>query len=180
MFAAMVRQLSAGLIGAIVGGVLAWLLEYAGYSPLAIYLLLAALFATWLFVESNGGIVFDAAGRFRIPLVSVSKVPLVVLLTAIYFAIEAAFYINPRDYAYLPLVPLVIASTALFGFGSGLLATILSVLVADFFFVPDIYSFEIHEWEDAVGLAIFAIAGSILAFGMHKVFQSGTARRTDE
>jgi hypothetical protein len=169
MLADLFRQLSTGLIGAVLGVIVAWILESAGYSPLAIYLLVATLFGTWLFVDFNSWVGFGPVRHYHITLMTSSKVLLVLSVTGIYFGIEAALDINPRDYVYLPLVPLIIVCTALFGLGSGLFATILSVTIADYFYVPNFYSFEILEWEDSVGLVIFAIAGSVLAFGVHKL-----------
>lgn len=164
------ERLSTILVGAIAGGALAWFLERIGFSPLGIYLLLVCFIATWLYVEFYTGVVFDPFGRIRVTLTTFSKVLLVLLLTAISFGVEAAFDVNPQDYAYLPVVPLIVASTALFGFGAGLFAVILSSIIAAYFFIPPIYSLAIYEWEDAIGLAIFAILGSLVALGIHELF----------
>src|ERR1017187_3668155 len=120
------RQLTAGFIGACGGGALAFVLEVEGYSPLAIYMLLGSWLGAWVVTENDSGAIIDHAKYFRISQKTITKTLLVVLLTGMYFGIEYAFDINPRSVAYLPLVPLIIASTLILGFEYGLLATILS------------------------------------------------------
>jgi K+-sensing histidine kinase KdpD len=162
-------QLTAGFIGACVGGGLAFVLEIEGYSPLAIYMLLGSWLGAWVVAENDSGAIIDNAKYFRISQKKTTKALLVVLLTATYFGIEYAFDINPRSFVYLPLVPLVLASTLILGFEYGLMATILSAAIADYFYVPAIYSLKVEQWEDAVGLLAFVIAGSLLAFGISKI-----------
>ncbi len=165
-------QLTAGFIGACVGGVLAWLLESADFSPLAIYFLLGSWLGAWLATEDKGGAIFDQAHFFYISQKKAAKTLLFLLMTLIYFGILAAFGISPRSLAYLPLVPLVIACTLILGFEYGLMATILSAGIADYFYVPALHSLRVDLWEDAIGLATFIIAGSLMAFGITKILLS--------
>jgi K+-sensing histidine kinase KdpD len=72
--------------------------------------------------------------------------------------------INPRAYAYVPLMLPVIASSILFGFSYGLLALIAGTLAADYFFALPVYDFSFGELEDTIGLAIFAIFGAAAAW----------------
>jgi hypothetical protein len=166
------RQLSAGVIGGCVGGALAAFLEEGGYSPLAIYVLLGSWFGAWLATENASGGITIHAKYFRISQKKATKSLLAALLTAGYFGIENVFDINPRDLVYLPLVPLVIASTLFFGFEYGFLVTILSTAIADYFYVPALQSLKVDQWEDAIGLVTFVIAGSLLAFGISNVFSA--------
>ena len=162
-------QLTAGFIGACVGGVVAWLLESADFSPLAIYFLLGSWLGAWLATEDKGGAIFDHEKYFYISQRKAAKVLLLLLLTLIYFGTLVALNINPRSVAYLPLVPLIIASTLILGFEYGLMATIISASIADYFYVPALHSLRVDQWEDAIGLVAFVIAGSLLAFGLSKI-----------
>ena len=51
-----------------------------------------------------------------------AKAIIVVLVIIVFLAVIEAVGVNPRDYAYLPLLVPVILITALFGFTQGLLA----------------------------------------------------------
>ena len=170
MSADVFRQLTAGFIGACVGGALAWLLEIENYSPLAIYILFGSWLGAWLVTEDKGGALFDHAKYFRISLKKKSiKILLFALMAVMYFGAGYALELNPRSLAYLPLVPLIIASTLALGFEYGLMATILSAVIADYFYVPVLYSLKVEQWESAIGLVTFVIAGSLLAFGISKI-----------
>jgi len=168
MFSFKSHKLSTLLIGACVGALLALLLELLDRSPLVIFLLLAAMVVTWLLVEYKKGVVFDPVGRFSNLLNVLANILLVALMTAITFWIEVAFGINPIGHFYLPLLPLVIMSTALLNLWSGFFAIILSCAVSAFFFIPPTYSLWIYELEDTIGLVIFAVIGSLVALGIQK------------
>jgi hypothetical protein len=162
-------QLTAGFIGACVGGALVWLLESGSFSPLATYILLGSWLGAWLATENKNGPIFDHVKYFRISQRKATKALFAALITTVYFGIGYAFDINPRSFAYLPLAPLIIIITLVLGFEFGLLAIILSAAIADYFYVPAIYSLKVDQWEDAVGLATFVVAGSLLAFGFSKI-----------
>lgn len=55
--------------------------------------------------------------------------------------------VNPREYAYVPLLVPVIVSAFLLGFGPGLSAVILATVWADFYYAPPVFDFAITEWE---------------------------------
>jgi hypothetical protein len=169
MFGNIFWQLTAGFIGACVGGALAWLLESGDFSPLAIYMLLGSWLGAWLVTENKSGPIFDNAQYFRISQKRATKLLFAVLATAVYFGIGYAFNINPRSFAYLRLIPFIIACTLVLGFEYGLLTIILSTVIADYFYVPALYSLKVEQWEDAVGLVTFVVAGSLLAFGISKI-----------
>src|SRR5665647_2891560 len=163
------RQLMAGFIGACVGGALAWLLESKNFSPLAIYMLLGSWLGAWLVTENRSGPVFDHVKYFRISQKKAPKALFAALITAVHFGILYAFDISPRSITYLPLVPLIIIVTLVLGFEYGLLAIILSAAIADYFYIPAIYSLKVEQWEDAVGLVTFVIAGTLLALSLNKI-----------
>jgi hypothetical protein len=50
------------------------------------------------------------------------------------------------------------------GLGPGLFAVVFATLWADFRYALPEYDFAITEWEDATGLATFAILGALIAF----------------
>jgi len=162
-------QLRAGLSGACVGGVLAWLLESGDFSPLAIYVLLGSWLGAWLVTENKSGPIFDEAKYFRISQKKITKAMFATLISAVYFGIEYAFDINPRNLVYLSLIPLIATITLVLGFEYGLLVTILSAAIADYFYVPALHSLQVDQWEDAIGLAIFVIVGSLIALGFKNI-----------
>jgi K+-sensing histidine kinase KdpD len=84
--------------------------------------------------------------------------------------IVTAVDINPRDYAYVPLLLPVVLAAALFGFGYGLLTVVICTIAADYLFALPVYDFAITEMEDAIGLSIFAILGACMAWGVFRSF----------
>jgi K+-sensing histidine kinase KdpD len=85
------------------------------------------------------------------------------LMVGVTVATCFAFNFNPREAYYLPLLPPVLVSAVLFGFGASLFAVIASIVAADFFFAPPEFDFAIAQWEDVLGLATFGIIGSLAA-----------------
>jgi hypothetical protein len=84
-------------------------------------------------------------------------------LVVLSFVTMYALGVNPREYAYAPLLVPVIVTAFLFGFGPGLFAVMLASAGADFYYAPPLYEFAITEWEDAIGLALFASLGTLMA-----------------
>jgi hypothetical protein len=84
-------------------------------------------------------------------------------LVVLSFVTMYALGVNPREYAYAPLLAPVIVTAFLFGFGPGLFAVLLASAGADFYYAPPLYEFGITEWEDAIGLALFASLGALMA-----------------
>ena len=97
--------------------------------------------------------------RRSISVRSVMALALVILS----FVTMYALGVNPREYAYAPLLAPVIVTAFLFGFGPGLFAVLLASAGADFYYAPPLYEFGITEWEDAIGLALFASLGALMA-----------------
>lgn len=62
---------------------------------------------------------------------------------------------------FLTFIPAVIASALLGGFGPGMLATILSALLAWYFLVPTYWSFAFDKRGDASALALFVVIGTL-------------------
>jgi K+-sensing histidine kinase KdpD len=84
------------------------------------------------------------------------------------FALDA-FNVNPRDYAYLPLLPAVVVSALLLGFGPALVGVVAGTLISDYVYAPPPYSFAATEWKDAAGVAVFAILGAINAWMIQQI-----------
>ena len=163
------HKVSTLLIGAGAGILLAWLLETHDRSPLAIFLLLSGVAATWLIIEGRNGVVFDPLGRLSYPLSIFNRLLMVAGLTAIFFGLLHVAHINPIGYAYLPLLPLIVVSTALFGLAAGFLAVALSSAIASYFYIAPIYSFWIGDLQDTIGLIIFAAIGLSVVWGVRKI-----------
>ena len=62
------------------------------------------------------------------------------------------------------LLMAVLASAAIWGLGSGLIASGFAALAYDFFFIPPIYSFEIDDWRNGLSVLIFGLAGATVSF----------------
>lgn len=68
---------------------------------------------------------------------------------------------------YILFYPAVMAAAILGGFGPGMLATLLTALAADYWFIPPYWSFALLLPVDRLGMAIFIIMGfsvSLLAY----------------
>jgi hypothetical protein len=167
--AVFLHRVSTLLIGAGAGIVLAWLLETYDRSPLAIFMLFSGVAITWLIVEARKGVIFDPLGRLSHPISIFARSLMVMGLTAVTFGFMHAAHINPISYAYLPLLPLIVVGTALFGLSAGFFAIVLSSAIASYFYIAPIDSFWISDLQDAIGLIIFAAIGSLVAWAIRKI-----------
>ena len=64
---------------------------------------------------------------------------------------------------YVTFYPVVFLAAILGDIWTGLLATALSALLADYFLLPPLGSFAVHSTSDIVGLAIFSISGILVS-----------------
>ncbi len=100
----------------------------------------------------------------RTPLSRPVKLGIVLLMIGATLVAIWVGNINPRDYAYVPLLPPVLLTAAFFGFGYGVLAIVLCTTAADYFFLLPVYDFQITHIEDLMGLSVFAVLGACLAW----------------
>jgi K+-sensing histidine kinase KdpD len=159
------RSILVLLIGAICGALLAVLVEFLSIPSWAFLLMLicsVGISATYLIFEGRArrqSAVLRAAREFgSLPI----RLGFVIVMIVLTLAIEHLTGINPRDYAYVPLLPPVILSAVLFGFGPSLFAVVLCTLAAIYFFAPPVFSFAMDQWEDIVGVGIFAVIGGLV------------------
>jgi hypothetical protein len=155
------------LLGGVAGFLFAWILEITHHSALGILVLLAASVLPGLFLRLPGDQEQSPVREFLIwcyiqP--THVRAGLVLLLTGINIVIEYGFGRNPITYAYVPLLPAVIASGVLFGPASGLFAVLASVVAADLLFSTSDTNFSMREWSSIALLGSFAVLGSILAY----------------
>src|SRR5256886_17241708 len=89
---------------------------------------------------------------------------LAVLLTAlaIIASIVLAPHWNPR-HLLLPFYPAVMLSAWLGGFGPGLLATLVSALAMDYFWLPPTFAFGMREPGDFMGFLLFLGVGLLVS-----------------
>jgi K+-sensing histidine kinase KdpD len=166
-----IGAMAMALIGAAVGMSLAWLLEITGHPSWSV--LLMVLCATgpsiWIALYDQGERRprFVKWARWEGP--PWAKVVVTLLLIAVTLLVVHALNVNPRDSAYLPLLPPVILSGIVLGFGPALLAVVVSTIIADYIYALPEYSFAITHWEDAAGLAVFAILGGVIALIIHEI-----------
>ncbi len=65
---------------------------------------------------------------------------------------------------FLPFVTVTLVSSWFFGRNAGLLATVLSTAVIDFFFAPPLYSLAISSWTEAARLLTFVLTSLLVTF----------------
>ncbi len=159
------RKCGAPLLGGGIGVIVALLLELAGHPSWSILLLLISAV-----VPGSLSLFSEPVSQLLRPLRSFGgrrpgwlKLGATLLMVAATVTVCLLLDYNPRVAYYLPLLPAVLVSAVLFGFGSGLFAVVLGVVAADYFFAPPVFDFAITEWEDALGLAVFGIVGAFLA-----------------
>jgi hypothetical protein len=150
-------------IGAAIGFFLALLAELTGHPSWAVLLLLLCSLGPSSLIAFSGGRLPELFSRLRRE-PSWVRFGLAALLVLLSFGAMEALGINPRGYAYVPLVAPVIVSAIFLGFAPGLFAVVFATLWADFRYALPEYDFAITEWEDAAGLATFAILGALIAF----------------
>ena len=150
------------LVCAACGFLLALLAELTGHPSWTVLLMLICLLAPPMLITFGWVELPESISRLRKRSVWIRSTLAISLVALCFLAIEA-LGANPREYAYVPLLMPVIVSAFLLGFGPGLSAVILAMVWADFYYAPPVFDFAITEWEDAAGLALFAILGSLLA-----------------
>jgi len=91
---------------------------------------------------------------------------LILLMIAITLGAALVFHANPKDYSYVPLVIPVIVIAAFFDFFSALFAIFVTAFGDDYFFAHPQSSFALTDWEDALGLVVFAIFGALVALAI--------------
>ncbi len=170
-------RVGAALLGCTLGLLLAALLQLIGHPAWMLLPLLVCAVGPSIALTLREYPQVEALRRRSRTLAPPVRPLVVVALIALNLAILAAFGINPRLFGYLPLLLPVIASAVMFGFGSGLLAVVLSTIAADYFFARPEFAFVLSEWEDAAGLAVFAILGALVAMMLEDVFGFRDSRR---
>jgi two-component sensor histidine kinase len=93
--------------------------------------------------------------------------------------------IGPTPIApFLLFLPAVMLSAALFGCGSGFVTTVLSALLALYFFIDPIYSLALSNKETAIGVVLFVLIGGFLSVATEALYaayrEAEMARREAE
>ncbi len=104
-----------------------------------------------------------------------------VAVLAVLLALGLKLLLEPlirEESPFLIFFGAVMVSAWFGGLRSGLLATILSTLASDYFFLSPVYSLGIEEVGQRLRLALFVVEGSFIG-GMTAVMQ-GARRRADE
>jgi two-component system, sensor histidine kinase PdtaS len=86
------------------------------------------------------------------------------LIVAGFFLLRLALQEYMEGYPTLLFIPAIFLSALLFDRGTGFFATILSVLLAQYFFIPPVYSFKVDQ-EHVLALFIFAGIGVLISMG---------------
>jgi K+-sensing histidine kinase KdpD len=103
-----------------------------------------------------------------------SRLSIVLLMVALTLGAKWLFDANPRNYNYFPLLLPVIVTAILFGIPWALFTVVVTTLAADYFVALPEFSFVLTEWEDALGLAVFAILGALAALLIDDFMDFGT------
>lgn len=99
---------------------------------------------------------------------------LVLLALGIRFAIGNAL----AGYPYLTFYPIVAVAAVVCGWKSGAFASVLSLLIAWFFFVPEVWSFQLVSLSDGIALIGFAVFAPSIVF-MVALLEQEERRRTE-
>jgi hypothetical protein len=161
----------AALVGAVIGVFLAWLLKVTGHPPWSVLLMIFCAIAPSMMIApyEPGERRPTVLGWIRWRASRCFKVIVGLLLVAFTLFALDAFNINPRDYAYLPLLPAVIVIALLLGFGPALVGAVAAVIISDYLYAPPPYSAATAAWKDAADLAVFAFLGAINAWMVHQI-----------
>jgi len=166
-----IGAVTAALIGAGVGIFLAWLLNVTGHPAWSVLLMIFCAIAPSMMIAlyepGEDRLTFLRWVRWQAS--PWLKVVAALLLIGVTLFVLDALNVNPRDYAYLPLLPPIIVSAVLLGSGPALVGVIAGTIVADYAYAPPPYSFAVTEWKDAAGLAVFAIVGALNAWMIHQL-----------
>ena len=165
----------AALIGAMVGAFFAWFLEVTGHPSWSALLMIVCAIAPSIMLALYESYEHPATlvGWIRWRISPRIKILTALLLVGMTLFVLHLLNLNPRDYAYLPLLPAVILSAIFLGGGPALVAVVVSTIIADYVYALPEYSFAITEWEDAAGLAVFAIIGGFIAFNIQEIISPG-------
>ncbi len=105
--------------------------------------------------------VFQNHPRLNLTSRYIGAILAVIVAFGLYMVMTA--FLGPGLPTYILFYPAIIVVAILAGFGPGLLATILSVMVADFFIIPPVGQFSITQPVDEVGAVLFSGFGIIIS-----------------
>ncbi len=88
-------------------------------------------------------------------------------------------HLNKTTIAFIFLLP-VVFSASMWGLLPGLLAAIVSFLVFNFFFIPDLYTFQVKQTEDFLVLGAFLVAAIVISELVGRVRRNVTAAAARE
>lgn len=155
-----------GLGGAGAGFLLALVAEITGHSSWFVLLMIVCACAPPISFGVLDGAFASRVESFR-QWSSLVKLGVVVAILAVVFGGEWLLDVDPRRYSFAPLFPPVIIAATMFGVRWGMATVVLCTLAADYLFALPEFSFAITEWEDAVGLAVFAVLGAFAALVLY-------------
>lgn len=167
------RMVIAALIGAVVGVLLVLLLEITGHTWWSVLLMIVAAVGPSVIKltyenRERQPINFLQWTRYRVQ--TWMKVGSTLLLVIATLVVLHFLGLNPRDHGYIPLLLPAVVSAILFGSGPALFAIILSTIIADYVYAIPADEFAITNWEDAAGLATFAVVGALAALAVSDFF----------
>jgi K+-sensing histidine kinase KdpD len=166
--------IAVALVGAAVGIFFAWLLEITRHPSWSVLLMIVCAIAPSTIIAFYE---FDVVGerrrtlvhRLRWQIAPWLKIVLTLVFVGAALLVIHLLEINPRAFWYLPLLPPIILSAIFLGLGAALFAVVVSTVIADYVYAPPAYSFAITQWQDALGLAVFAILGSLITWIIHEL-----------
>jgi Domain of unknown function (DUF4118) len=163
---------AAGVLGALIGLSFAWIARLVGlplWGILILALSAAGIAVVHFLCATKRRPLPPLVGRARRLSIFV-RLLLVAAMIGATLLLEQAFGMNPRQYGYSPLLPPVVISAVLLGFGPSMFAVLISVIAASYLYAPPVYSFAIAEWYDAAALAIFAALGGLCGLALGNFF----------
>jgi two-component sensor histidine kinase len=107
--------------------------------------------------------------RKRYPMVV--RYGLTAMIVGVAFMLRLSLHEPLRAYPLLLFIPAIFLAALLFDKGSGLFATILSTLLAEYFFIPPLHSFTVDA-EHVLPLLLFTGIGAVISVGTETLLQT--------
>jgi PAS domain S-box-containing protein len=104
-----------------------------------------------------------------------SAIAIMAVATAVRFAMSPVW---GAGLPYITFYPAVMVSAWLGGIGPGLVATAVSAVLADYFWVSPVFSFAIGDRPDAVGLLVFIAMGVLISL-LNEAWRRSTSAAFD-
>jgi PAS domain S-box-containing protein len=99
-----------------------------------------------------------------------ARYPLTAAVVLLAFALRYVLSDPLEGYAFLHFYPAILFCAFVFDRGSGFLATVLSALLADYFFLDPVYAFSIAAPANVLALLVFVLVGFVIVASIESLW----------